>query len=627
MAYNITLILTAPLGENLGPNFNITTNVGTPSPNTATKSQLLSGIIVSVDELTTFITVTSVGECTNQIIQAINCDGTTTTTTTVAPTTTTTTAGTTTTTTEATTTTTTLAIECNCYEVVVTSPQPEEGNAAAITYFSCEGGNENRVFATPGTYYQCAQVVGGLAQIEFIDGTGTISPIGNCLTEDCPPATTTTTTEATTTTTTEATTTTTTLATVYYVLERCDDANTFYSIGYPSGTFADRERVTAEAGGITYTFIVINVLNFNPGGGLLTITGTGESECPTTTTTTTEATTTTTTEAPGAICYSLTDFPVNIDGVDVRYRAVATGNVTTTPIDELIARDNGDGTYTWYICVQQGASYAIPVCVIGINEVTCPQAWIEGGSCTSDGQCDVEPTTTTTAATTTTTAATTTTTTEATTTTTTTEAPCNCVCYTTTYETLPEGLEVRWRNCETDTITTQDISTLLQRDNLDGTYTNFICVKQGSSYATPVCVFDGLEVTCDPLTWISNGPCCDSVDCDTPLLLCINVETNNSLDVSLTDIVVNGYSATPSGLWPNTPGNGASLTVPLPEGTYDVTIYHSCSVPGQRVSILDSNSFNQCQPISTGASSTTFFNVVMNNEQCLSVVAEDGACV
>jgi len=236
----------------------------------------------------------------------------------------------------------------------------------------------------------------------------------------------------------------------------------------------------------------------------------------------------------------------------------------------------------------------------------------------------IEPTTTTTTSTTTTT---TTTTTTSTTTTTTTEAPCDCVCYTTTYETIPEDLEVRWRNCETGTVTTEDIANLLSRDNLDGTYTSFICVEQGSSYATPVCVLDGLEVTCDPLTWIENGPCCDSVDCDTPLLLCINVETNNSLDVSLTDIVVNGYTATPSGIWPNTPGNGASLTVPLPPGTYDVTISHSCSVSGQRVSILDSNSFNQCQPISTGASSTTFYGVVMDNEQCLSVVAEDGACV
>jgi hypothetical protein len=101
---------------------------------------------------------------------------------------------------------------------------------------------------------------------------------------------------------------------------------------------------------------------------------------------------TTTTESHGAICYSLTDFPANIVGINVRYRDVSTGNITTTPINNSIARDNLDGTYTWYICVQQGESYAIPVCVIGVNEVTCPQEWISGGSCTSDGECDVEPT-------------------------------------------------------------------------------------------------------------------------------------------------------------------------------------------------------------------------------------------
>ena len=80
-------------------------------------------------------------------------------------------------------------------------------------------------------------------------------------------------------------------------MERCSDANTFYSIEYSSGTFADRERVTAEAGGITYTFIIIGELSSNPGGGLLTLTATGFSECPATTTTTTSTTTTTTTTA------------------------------------------------------------------------------------------------------------------------------------------------------------------------------------------------------------------------------------------------------------------------------------------------------------------------------------------
>jgi hypothetical protein len=350
MAYNITLVLTAPLGENLGPNFNITTNVGTPSPNTATKSELLSGIIVSVDDLATFITVTSVGECTNQIIQAIPCVGTTTTT--VAPTTTTTTAGTTTTTTEATTTTTTAEPTttttteattttttfspepCICTEVVITS----EGGEVAT--FNCYGVNENYVYANAGTYYICAAEVGGLLQAEIVSGTGTVTPVGNCKTQTCPPPTTTTTTEATTTTTAAPTTTTT---------------------AAPTTT-----TTTTEA---------------------------------TTTTTTAEptTTTTTTTEAPNCLCYSYTDNPANVPAnLNVRYRACSTNEITTTPIDQLEARDNGDGTNTWFVCVLQGSSYASPTCVVSGIEQTCPQAWIEGGSCLFNGDCDVAPTTTTT---------------------------------------------------------------------------------------------------------------------------------------------------------------------------------------------------------------------------------------
>ena len=95
-----------------------------------------------------------------------------------------------------------------------------------------------------------------------------------------------------------------------------------------------------------------------------------------------------------------------------------------------------------------------------------------------------------------------------------TATPQNCLCFSTTYETIPSGLQVRYRNCSTGNITTVDISTLLTRDNLDGTYTSFICVTQGSSYATPVCVLGGIEVTCDPLIWVSGGACSDSIDCD-----------------------------------------------------------------------------------------------------------------
>jgi len=77
------------------------------------------------------------------------------------------------------------------------------------------------------------------------------------------------------------TTTTTTGGPTWYVLERCDDANIFYSVQYPAGTFANRERVTVTVPGpITYTYIIINALTFDPFGGQLTLTATGQFECP-----------------------------------------------------------------------------------------------------------------------------------------------------------------------------------------------------------------------------------------------------------------------------------------------------------------------------------------------------------
>jgi hypothetical protein len=159
-----------------------------------------------------------------------------------------------------TTTTTTLA---PCYQ----NTTVQVTNGDALNWLTCAG-------ISDGGFYPVGEhTLPGCIQPETIVGDGettfTITTYGT-------PCTTTTST---------STTSTTTAATVYYVLERCSDANTFYSIGYPSGTFADRQRVTAEAGGITYTFIIVNVLTFNPGGGLLTLTGTAFSECPATTTT------------------------------------------------------------------------------------------------------------------------------------------------------------------------------------------------------------------------------------------------------------------------------------------------------------------------------------------------------
>lgn len=106
----VLVTLNAGQGINLGPNFTLSANTGTVTPNTATLTQLLAGIYVTVDNAATSVTVTSLGNCTNSLV--LNINAITTTTTTAAPTTTTTTTTaapttTTTTTTAAPTTTTT----------------------------------------------------------------------------------------------------------------------------------------------------------------------------------------------------------------------------------------------------------------------------------------------------------------------------------------------------------------------------------------------------------------------------------------------------------------------------------------------------------------------------------------
>mgnify|MGYP006266927339 CR=1 FL=1 len=64
---NVLITLNGGLGADLGPNFNLTTDVGTVTPSTATKTQLLAGKNVTVDNSATTVTVTSVGNCTNSL--------------------------------------------------------------------------------------------------------------------------------------------------------------------------------------------------------------------------------------------------------------------------------------------------------------------------------------------------------------------------------------------------------------------------------------------------------------------------------------------------------------------------------------------------------------------------------
>jgi len=69
---NVIVVLNQGLGSDLGPNFNLTADVGVVSPSTATLTDLLSpGVNVVVDNTATQIIVTSTGTCTNALTLSI----------------------------------------------------------------------------------------------------------------------------------------------------------------------------------------------------------------------------------------------------------------------------------------------------------------------------------------------------------------------------------------------------------------------------------------------------------------------------------------------------------------------------------------------------------------------------
>jgi hypothetical protein len=157
---NVLLKLNDGLGISLGPNFAITANIGTVNPSTLTKTQLLAGILVDVDNLATTIKIESTGDCTNSLILNISNPTTTTTasptttttiaptttTTTISPTTTTTVAPTTTTTTLATTTTTaapTTTTTTNNLPTTTTTIAPTTTTTTSAVNFSTSGGCSN----------------------------------------------------------------------------------------------------------------------------------------------------------------------------------------------------------------------------------------------------------------------------------------------------------------------------------------------------------------------------------------------------------------------------------------------------------------------------------------------------
>lgn len=90
---------------------------------------------------------------------------------------------------------------------------------------------------------------------------------------------------------------------------------------------------------------------------------------------------------PSAGCWSLTYTSVPGD-LSVRYRN-AEGTVVTTLIQNVDTMDNGNGTFTAYICVSLTGSYNTPTCFQGGVEIDCGQyVWTnQQVSCTIASTC------------------------------------------------------------------------------------------------------------------------------------------------------------------------------------------------------------------------------------------------
>lgn len=178
----VLVTLNSGQGVNLGPNFTLSANTGTITPATATLTQLLAGIYVTVDNAAVSVTITSTGSCTNSLVLNITSITTTTTTTTAAPTTTTTTTTaaptTTTTTTSAPTTTTTTTTAAPTTTTTSTAAPTTTTTAAPTTTTTSTSTSTTTTTLAPVDFSTSAGCANGVlsdgvgAMVSFNGGSG-----------------------------------------------------------------------------------------------------------------------------------------------------------------------------------------------------------------------------------------------------------------------------------------------------------------------------------------------------------------------------------------------------------------------------------------------------------------------
>jgi hypothetical protein len=154
------------------------------------------------------------------------------------------------------------------------------------------------------------------------------------------------------------------------------------------------------------------------------------------------------------------------------------------------------------------------------------------------------------------------------------------------------------------------------------------CAKQGTVYLVggDGGISGGSEVCIQPTPTPTPTPS------QTPDKCCPFIYiANSSLDVSISNVYVEGEPATlVGGVYPNTPGNGTTLQAPCADYIYPsyFTLYlqKSSGVPGQRITVTDSNGNAQCQSFPNGTAEFYFDNVYMDCNRAVEIFAEDGTC-
>ena len=104
--------------------------------------------------------------------------------------------------------------------------------------------------------------------------------------------------------------------------------------------------------------------------------------------------------------------------------------------------------------------------------------------------------------------------------------------------------------------------------------------------------------------------------------------SNSSLDISITDVEINGVSVTHDGgqNFPvDTSDNGFFTTTQL--GTYNIVVYYGASISGQHIDVTDSNSTLTCHNVPGNGSGTfTVTSAIINTVVTVNIDVLDGAC-